>query len=99
MKQFLTALTAFLASTAAAQRPFELETTFDNEEEIFLAVELDNPLTLKLPRAKPPHDDMCLPCTGWQLVDDSATYTDFEIVPMVVGKRTKFVMTATGETV
>ena len=97
MKQFLSALTAFLATTATDAKLFELETTFTNEEEIFLGVELDNPVHLKLPRAKPPHD-MCLECTGWQLVDDTATYTDFEIAPVVVGKRTKFVLTATGET-
>ena len=64
MKQYLTALTAFLATTAAAQKPFELETTFNNEDEIFLGMELDNPVTLKLPRTKPPHD-MCIECTGW----------------------------------
>ena len=97
MKQFLSTLTAFLATTATDAKLFELETTFTNEEEIFLGVELDNPVHLKLPRAKPPHD-MCLECTGWQLVDDTATYTDFEIAPVVVGKRTKFVLTATGET-
>ena len=97
MKQFLSALTAFLATTATDAKLFELETTFTNEEEIFLGVELDNPVHLKLPRAKPPHD-MCLECTGWQLVDDTATYTDFEIAPVVIGKRTKFVLTATGET-
>ena len=75
MKQFLTALTAFFV-TKAEGKPFELETTFTDEAEIFLGIEQGNPLTLKLPRSKPPHD-MCFECTGWQLVDDSATYTDF----------------------
>ena len=97
MKQFLSALTAFLATTATDAKLFVLETTFTNEEEIFMGIELDNPVHLKLPRAKPPHD-MCLECTGWQLVDDSVTYTDFEIAPVVVGKRTKFMLTATGAT-
>ena len=98
MKQFLSALTAFLATTATDAKLFELETTFTNEEEIFVGIELDNPVHLKLPRAKPPQDNLCLECTGWQLVDDSVTYTDFTIAPVVVGKRTKFMLTATGET-
>ena len=93
MKQFLTALTAFLATTAVAEKPFELETTFANEEEIFLAIEVGNVVTLKLPRSKPPHD-MCIECEGWQLKDDMATYTDFAIEAVTVGKRTKFELTA-----
>ena len=93
MKQFLTSLATFLATTATATRPFELETTFTNEEEISLGIEKDNAVTLKLPRAKAPHD-MCIECTGWQLVDNAATYTDFTITEEVVGKRTKFVLLA-----
>ena len=93
MKQFLTALATFLATTATAERPFELETTFTNEEEIYLGLEIGNAVTLKLPRAKAPHD-MCIECTGWQLVDNSVTYTDFTITEEVVGKRTKWVFLA-----
>ena len=92
MKQFLTAFAALLATTATAMVSFQLETTFANEEEICIAVEPENPITLKLPRAKPPAH-MCIECDGWQLKDDTAVYTDFTIVPMVVGKRTKFVIT------
>ena len=94
MKQYLTALTAFLATTAAG---FTVKSTFADEDTIFVGVELDNPIELKLPRTKPPHD-MCIECDGWQLVDDSATYPDFTVEAVTVGKRTKFVITATAET-
>ena len=97
MKQFLTALATFLATTATAERPFELCTTFANENEIYLGLEIGNAVTLKLPRAKAP-DDMCLECTGWQLVDPEAEYTDFTVEAVVVGKRTKFLLTAVGAT-
>ena len=98
MKQIFTALTAFLATTATAQRAFELETTFADEEMIYLGLEVGNAVTLKLPRTKPPHD-MCIECTGWQLVDNTAMYTDFTITEEVVGKRTKFVFLASQATV
>ena len=90
MNKFLTAFAALLATTATAT--FKLETSFANEEEIFIGVEPDNPITLKLPRTKPPAH-MCIECEGWQLQDDSAVYADFTIVPEVVGKRTKFIIT------
>ena len=101
MKQFLTAFAAFLATTttsAPAETAFKLETTFTDAEVIFLSIEEGNPVTLKLPRTFPP-DDMCVDCNGWQLVNDAEVYDDFEVVPIVVGKRTKFVLTATDASV
>ena len=78
MKQFLTALAAaFLAATATAAS-CTIDTTFANEDEIFIGVEPENPITIKLPRAKPPAD-MCIACDGWQLVDPEFEYTDFTI--------------------
>ena len=97
MKQFLTALAAFLATTATAERPFELEFTVADENKIYLGLVFDNELTLKLPRAKPPHD-MCLECTGWQLVDNAITYDDFTITEVTVGKRTFFKFLASDST-
>ena len=95
MKQYLTALAALLATTSAG---FTLETTFDDDGDIFIGIELDNPVTLKLPRTKPPAEMCFIECTGWQLADDTAVYTDFTVEAMTVGKRTKFVLTAIGET-
>ena len=101
MKQFLTAFAAFLATattSAPAERAFKLETSFTDAEVVFLSIEEGNPVTLKLPRTFPP-DDMCVDCDGWQLKNDAVVYDDFEIVPIVVGKRTKFVLTATSSSV
>ena len=92
MKQFFTAIAAFLAASASAERPFKLETTFDNEDEICLAVEVGNPVTLKLPRTKPPHD-MCIECDGWVLAP-WPSFTDFTVMEMTVGKRTSFLIEA-----
>ena len=80
MKQFLSAFAALLATSAAAEKAFTLESEFPNEEFVFLSVEEGNPVTLKLPRTFPP-DEMCVDCTGWQLKNDSIVYDDFEIVP------------------
>ena len=97
MKQFLTALAAFLATTASAERPFALESTFDDDTQIYLGLVIGNELTLKLPRAKPP-TDMCIECAGWQLVDNTVTYDDFTITEVTVGKRTFFKFLASDST-
>ena len=79
MKQFLAAFAAILATTAVAKkRPFNLNVTYANEDEIFLGIEIYNPATVKMPRAKAPAGSG-LKCTGWQLADPLTSYTDFLI--------------------
>ena len=100
MRQFLTAFAALLATTTTAapdEAAFKIETTFSDEDFVFLSIEQDNPVTLKLPKTYPP-DDMCLECPGWQLADPEAEYIDFTVEAIVVGKRTKFLFTGVGAT-
>ena len=77
MKQFVAAFAAILATTAVAKkRPFNLNVTYADEDEIFLGIEIDNPATVRMPRAKAPAGSG-ITCTGWQLADPLASYTDF----------------------
>ena len=99
MKYFATTLAAtmLLATSVFAQqsreKPFALTMSHENEEEIFVGIEIDNPVTLKLPRVRAPRGSGTQ-CTGWQLADEDEEYDDFDI-EVVSGRRsTSFVLTA-----
>ena len=75
MKYFTTylAATMLLATSVFAQlerqKPFALTVSHENEEEIFMGIEIDNPVTLKLPKVRAPRGSGTQ-CTGWQLADE-----------------------------
>ena len=65
MKQFVAAFIAILASTAVAKkRPFNMNITYEDENEIFMGIEIGNPATLKLPKARAATGSG-IECNGW----------------------------------
>ena len=65
MKQFLAVFAAILATTAVAKkRPFNLNVTYENENEMFLGIEIGNPATVKLPKARAATGSG-IECSGW----------------------------------
>ena len=99
MKQFAIAFAAILATSAYAQRdqddeaerPFMLKLTYENADSAYLGLEIDNPVTLLLPKVGGRGSD----CAGWQLADNSIVYDDFFIdeVEREVGSRGKIITT------
>ena len=80
MKQFI-AFAAILAVSAFAQeddaeeqkqeRPFALNVSYANEDEMFLGLEMNNAVTLRLPKARAPRGSG-IECSGWQLAQEDA---------------------------
>ena len=69
MKQFVAAFVAILATTAVARkRPFKLNVTYEDENEIFLGIEIGNPATVTLPKASAPSGSN-IECSGWTLAE------------------------------
>ena len=65
MKQFIAALATILATSAVAKkRPFNMNVTYEDDKEIFLGIEIGNPATLRLPKAKAPTGSG-IECNGW----------------------------------
>ena len=82
MKQFAFGLAALLATSVMAQeeseemeKPFKLTLSYSSIDDLFLGLEVDNPVRVDLPCAK----SRRIECTGWELLDDSITYDDFII--------------------
>ena len=69
----------------------------DNDDEIFVGIEIDNPVTLNLPKVRAPRGSDTQ-CTGWQLDDENEEYDDFDIEVVSSRRRTSFVLTATQAT-
>ena len=57
------------------EKPFKLTLSYSSIDELFLGLEVDNPVRVDLPCAK----SRRIECTGWELLDDSITYDDFII--------------------
>ena len=100
MKQFAIAFAAILATSVYAQRgqdeeaerPFMLKLVYENADSAYLGLEVDNPVTLILPKV---FGGRGSDCTGWQLDDNSIEYDDFWIneVEREVGNRGKIITT------
>ena len=87
MKQFAITFAAIFAATAFAQeeeeeKPFAIAVSYADDQNIFLGLEVDNPATIKLPRSCSARAarQAEIECSGWQLFDENAAYTDFSIV-------------------
>ena len=91
MKQFAFGLAALLATSVMAQedsgemeeKPFKLTLSYSSIDELFLGLEMDNPVRVDLPCAKSRRTE----CTGWELLDDTIEYNDFYITREVSTNR------------
>ena len=86
MKQFAFALAALLSTTAMADnKPFFVSVGYASSADFDLSLdlELDSPVTFKLPCA----GRRGSACTGWELAEPDATYTDFTVTRVEKGRR------------
>ena len=87
MKQFAFGLAALLATSVMAQedsgemeeKPLKLTLSYSSNDELFLGLEMDNPVRVDLPCSK----SRRIECTGWELLDDTIEYNDFFISRVV----------------
>ena len=84
MKQFAIAFAAIIATSAMAQETERIEKPFamsvSHSVEPYLALQIGNDATVKLPRARAPRGSDIV-CSGWQLVDSTdLDYEDFQII-------------------
>ena len=94
MKQFAFALAALLSTSALAQeeeKPFVVSLGYASSADFDLSLdlELDNPVTFKLPCARSRE----IECTGWELAAPDTVYADFTVTRMEreVGRRGKVI--------
>ena len=93
MKQFAIAFAAILATSAFAQdeaeqeRPFIMSLAYDSADDLYLGLEVANPVKLQLPGCGRRSGNA--ECTGWQLVGDYSG-ADFTValVEETVGRKT-----------
>ena len=80
MKQFAIAFAAIIATSAMAQVTETFAMSVSYSVEPYLALQIGNDATVKLPRARAPRGSDIV-CSGWQLVDSAdLDYEDFQII-------------------
>ena len=78
MKQFAFAATLSAMTMAMGSPNPKLVISYESTtENYFLGLERDNPTTLKMPKDRRTRSTSC---AGWQLQDETAAYTSFDLV-------------------
>ena len=75
MKQIAFALAALLSTSVLAKKPFSVQLTYKDPQDISLDLEVGNEATLKLPCAGRRKNG----CTGWELAADNEVFVDFTV--------------------